>query len=337
MLTTSRLVCFVALPVALATCALRPVQAQPAGERVRLRGRVSSRVGQPVAGVVVIVRRKLKTASAAFWGGSAVSDARGEFVLEDAEEGEYEIGGEESGLLGASQAFVPYRLTRTSPPARLTMSAPVRLRLQVLAPDGQRVAWQQLLLMTRHKAEDSVTRYRYDSQPAPSEALDLTVVEGAGLFVSCFAVGWGFVDCGPMPEGSSQQHTLKLQKGGSLRLQAVEEGSKRPVAGALSTIRVPGPSDLALAKIEARDGQDDPKQIGDIANLFHWEARERQMATGPDGALTIQNLRPGFYAVNLTRPGFEEPKLQIARIQEGQAVTCTFTLKPFAPLAFPTK
>lgn len=316
-------------------CGTPPAGAQPQGERVRLRGHVTSLAGQPVVGVVVIVRRRLETKSAAFWGGAAQTDARGDFVLEDAEEGDYEIGGESLGLFRAPEAFVPYRLTRTSPPAQVTLPARIRISLQVLGPDGQRVAGQQLLLAARHKAEDGVTHWRFDSQPAPTQALSLMLNPGSGLFVSCFALGWGFVDCGPMPEGSSQALALTLRKGGSLRLQAVEEGSGRPIAGAVSNIRVPEPSDFAQAQAQAPASEVGSGMPGDIAILFHFEARQRGMATGLDGAFTIQNLRPGFYNVDLTRPGFEEPKPQLVRIEEGQATTCTITLKPAAPITAP--
>lgn len=295
-----------------------------------LRGHVSSRAGKPLGGVVVVARRRLKTGSAAFWGGATLSDARGDFALEDAEEGDYEIGGEESGLLVAAGAFVPYRLRRGSPPAQMTMPAPIQLSLQVLAPDGQVVRGQQLSLMSRTKKYDGVTRSRYLSVPAPKRSLELTVSEEATLFVSCFPLGWGFVDLREVAEGSASVQSVQLKRGGSLRLQAVDDGSGQPVAGAVSNIRVPDRSDFEKANVDTQ-GVEIDGQVGDIANLFHGEASDRGMATGEDGALAIPNLRPGFYAVNLTRAGFDEPGLQLVRIEEGRETSCTVRLKRSKP------
>ena len=307
---------------------------QPAPERMALRGHLSSPTGKPLPDTVVVVRRRLPTPAThavAFWGSRVLSDAHGHFTIPHAEEGEYEIAGEPVGLYAASDPPTVYRLRPGAPPAQVKLGLPIRLSLKVLAPDGQNVpGGQKVMLASRRRGSDGTTIWRYtsvdDVTPAGAPALDLVLEPGTDVFVSCFPIGWGFVDCHSVPEGSRIERTVQLRAGGSLRLRAVEEGSGQPIAGALATLRGPTlaelqtlPSDTPQA--EAAGG------LSDIANLFHWEARERQMATDSRGVFTLPNLRPGLYAVILTRAGFQEPTAQLVRVEAGQVATCTFSLK----------
>jgi hypothetical protein len=310
----------------LALCGSRAAMAQPAPERMPLRGHVVSLSGQPQAGVVVVVRKRLP-ANGVFWGGAVLSDARGDFILEDAEEGEYEISGEALGLFGATDAPLAYTLGPKSAPAQVALASALNLRLQVLGPEGKAASGQNLSLASRRTSRDGVTHWRYDNVASANGALSLTLEPGATLFVSCFPVGWGFLNCSDLPEGSSIERTLKLRTGGSLRLVATEAGSGQPVAGAQANIRTPDTSDIVAANAQAEADALAREGTAGIANFFHSAARDSHIETGTDGALTLPAIGPGLYKVSLQRAGFREPGFQVVRIVEGQQATCTFTLE----------
>lgn len=312
---------------------------QPAPERMALRGHLSSHTGKPLPDTVVIVRRRLQTQATnpvAFWGSRVLSDAHGNFTIQRAEEGEYEIAGEPVGLYAASDPPTVYQLRPGSPPAQVKIGVPIRISLKVLAPDGKSVpGGQKVMLASRRRGSDGTTIWRYDSAddvtPAGAPALNLVLEARTDVFVSCFPIGWGFVDCHNVPEGSQIERTVQLRAGGSLRLRAVEEGSGQPLSGALATLRVPTLAELQTLQIDTSQADtteaEAPDGLNDIANLFHWEAREREMATGSLGVSTLANLRPGLYAVSLTRAGFQEPTAQLVRVEEGKEATYTFSLK----------
>lgn len=312
----------------------QPCMGQPLPERMALQGHLSSHAGKPLADTVVVVRRRLQANATnvfAFWGTSVRSDAHGNFIIQNAEEGEYEIAEERRGLYGASDPPTVYQLGPGSPPAQVKLSLPIRLSLKVLAPDGKNVpGGQKVWLASRHRRGNGGTTYWcYDSvddvTPAGAPALDLVLESRTDLFVSCFPVGWGFVDCHTVPEGSQIERTVQLRPGGSLRLRAVEEGSELPIEGALATLQVPSLAGLQTPQSDTT--QAEAGELSDIANLFHVEARERQMATDSLGSFTLPSLRPGFYAVSLKRADFQESTVQLVRVEEGKEAIYTVRLK----------
>lgn len=325
-----------AVLLAFPLCCARSGLAQPAPERSILRGHVSSHSGQPVSGATVIVRRSERTGNYAFWGVAVVADARGDFSIVGVEEGDYELGGESAGLAAAADAFVAYHFGPGSPPAQLTQTVPLQLALQVLAPDGTRLDGQKLMLHTRQKLSSGETHGRYESADNPERPLHLTLNHGASLFVSCFALGWGFIDLRDLPEGSHLERTLTLQAGSTLRLSAVEAETGQPIAGAVSNIYVPLRGDFEKAGIseeiaKSEGGLGAMGGIDGIGNLFHGAARDLKMKTGADGALVIPNLRPGFYSVNLQCEGFDEAAFQMVHIVADQEAACVFKLPRQSP------
>jgi hypothetical protein len=128
------------------------IDAQPLPERRALRGRVMGDNKLPIGGAAVTVRR-VGTGSAGFWGTVVYSDARGDFVVPEVEEGTYSVAIEAKNF--ARLDAKPYTVTASGTPLEAVLQRLAIFTLRIQGSDGETVAQTPVSVLMHHSTHGS--------------------------------------------------------------------------------------------------------------------------------------------------------------------------------------
>lgn len=295
--------------------------AQPLADRVPLLGRAIDSSGQPLAGVLISVRRQEESGAHAFWGASAATGARGEFRFPGAEAGRYYISAESPGFAPISNRSLTW--TADAAPLDLKLQRLVRLRLSVTRPDGSPAANAPFWVRLRGNGDAAQVTSRLRSDGAGQ-------VEVASLAPATYSVFLtapdGYARASEVNLRADATQKLALQPGGSLRATVRESGTdSRFVGGAIlsllpastGTPRAPGPAPIEDAAFLAASGQ--------RLDLFSRDG---------DGQIALDGVPPGRYTARLSVPGAASPPPQSVEIVAGASCALSWLVAraPGAPL-----
>ncbi|MBW3634830.1 MAG: carboxypeptidase regulatory-like domain-containing protein [Armatimonadetes bacterium] len=294
----------------------RAAVAQPLPDRQPIVGRALNGKGQPLAGVVISIRRQSKSGSYAFWGATTATNERGEFRFSHAETGRYFLDAAREGFAPIQSQSLNWN--GNSEPLQLKLERLVTLQLQISRPDGAPAAktpvWMRLrargkvVQTTLRALPDANGRVRWERLPPADYSL--------------FVVGAdGFFRRDDLALRVDASLDVGLQKGGSLRVSVRDNGTPT---------RWLGGAELSL--LPQASGIRGEREI--ISILAAQGERLALISRDGDGTIALSNIPPGRYLALVSLVGYRtEP--QRVEIAAGQSLDLSWVLpaKPAASLA----
>ncbi len=311
--------------------------AQPSPARRAFEGRVSTDNGLPVGGATITLRRS-GTTSASFWGTVLYSDARGDFSVPDAEEGEYAIAVEAGGLASMSSFFI---LSEKTPFLKATLKRLATLSLRVLRPDGTPLASVPISILTHETSGGTAGSMRRETTDA-SGVVSISQMTPGVVSVRVVAARVGYADLNDLkiaPGSRAAAVDARLQAGATLRIMVrdpapaaretpaanaapVANGATKTDADKAASARVLGSVKvmIQLASIGAQRFQNLP-----LSNAY--TINGTLLTRDGEGSTEVSALAPGIYMVSLERRNYGTPAAQTVEIKATETASCAFEMK----------
>jgi hypothetical protein len=294
------------------------IDAQPLPERRALRGRVMGDNKLPIGGAAVTVRR-VGTGSAGFWGTVVYSDARGDFVVPEVEEGTYSVAIEAKNF--ARLDAKPYTVTASGTPLEAVLQRLAIFTLRIQGSDGETVAQTPVSVLMHHSTHGSrVFRMNSDAKGE----ITLSGLTPARYRLYAVAKGRGFdtVEGIELSPGTNLETVnLALKPGGTLQLTAHETPKEETPNEATSPRgRALGGAALTLS-VKLPDAPNSPLNL---ASLYADE-RTTVITRDTDGTLELTDVPPGLYSAILAQKSYEGTPREIT-IKAQETTTTDFWL-----------
>jgi uncharacterized GH25 family protein len=302
-LSSTRCRIVVALAIALICIAQTAtyVDAQPLPERRALRGRVIGDNNLPVGGATVTVRR-VGPGSAGFWGAVVYTDARGNFVVPDAEEGAYSVF-----IVAKNFARIPgkaYQLNESSLPLEAVLQRLASFTVRVQGNDGKPLVNAAVSILLQGLNSQTSRLVRGNSNTQGEIPVSDVVPARYSLYAASIGRGFDSIDETELIAGTRPDVVnLSLKEGGTLRLTAREATT----GSTSSTGRTLGGATLTLYI----KSQDESSNKPNLAQLFADDGF-RLLTSDTDGSLEITDVPPGQYMAVLSHTSYSDTPREIA-------------------------
>ena len=305
-------------------------QAQPLSDRRPLVGHVTRINGSPIGGAEITVRREDEEGAWPFWGGVAITNARGEFSFPDAQEDIYHISIQANGYARDEKT---YALTATSPPLHVALARLAPLPLRFLKPDGSPLtnAW----VAVRVRGEGAIGKPLYRKRTDATGRLSLLdrdnqpdLTPGSySIHALAPGLGYAIVDNINVQEDNTKTSEVHLQHGGTLRVTARKAGDggkdgSPSIGGAMVFLTQALPDDAAVVAPGDWNG---PPDSG-LYQLYNGGAP--LVTRDGDGTVELKDVAPGRYVVRLFLTGNDAPLSQPVEIRARDTATLNFALEP---------
>ncbi len=289
----------------------RPAFCQPLPDRAPIIGVVSTVKGDPIAGVLLSLRRSEPRSNAAFWGATTQSDTAGNFSFSDAEEGDYALTAEAPGY-----ATLPYfeisKWRAGNAPLRVTLDRLIDFTLNLRAPDGSPVVNAPVFLRLRPADINGQMLINARSNDK-GEVLVPGVKPGNYAVYLRAPSGFAQLSDFAVVEPATAPREVALQVGGALKM-TVSDSLGRALGGANLSLYPPPTSSAGVSATPMPGGPEDFALLGASNN------RNLLVSRDGDGTLNLDGLPPGVYTPRLSLPGYIFGDLQLITIAAGAPV-----------------
>ena len=331
--------------VVLAAISLCPLaHAQPSPARRVFEGRVLTDNGLPVGGATITLRR-LGATSASFWGTVLYSDARGDFSVPDAEDGEYALSIEAGGM---TRFGVNYTLSEKTAFLKTALDRLATISLRVLRPDGTPLASTPVSVLMRESTRGENATQRGTTDAAGTIAFPNATPGVVSMRVFAPRVGYGDLnDLKIAPGSRSAAVDARLQAGGTLRITARDAASVAPIATKSDATKpaavedatksnvikngagkVAAPRVVGSATVTITLASTDSSQFKGTTVAYVYDNANGNLVTRDgEGATEVKALAPGQYSISLSRINYGSPAVQNIEIKAGETASLDFEMK----------